>query len=184
MRKKTTLILLLCLATCVLASGFVTPNRQVAAECPEYGSDEVIRVHIRANSNDESDQDVKYAVRDAVVEYLSQECSEAADKSAMETMLNERLEDICAVAEEVLFENGYTYGAHASLKEEYFPVRVYGDIVLKADDYEALIIELGSGEGDNWWCIAFPTLCFGQKDAPKKITYKSRIKEWWQGIFG
>ena len=72
-------------------------------------------------------------------------------------------------------EEGFSYGASAELETENFPTRVYGEYTLPAGEYSALIIRLGSGEGDNWWCVVYPPLCFAAVDTD--IVYKSKIKE-------
>ena len=79
------------------------------------------------------------------------------------------------VAKEILRENGFSYGAKASLRREDFPTRVYDGVTLEAGVYDALILELGSGKGDNWWCVVYPPLCFTSGNG--NIVYKSMIAE-------
>ena len=67
------------------------------------------------------------------------------------------------------------------LNNEYFPTRAYDDLVLENGYYDALIIELGSGKGDNWWCVVYPPLCFA--DCTQKIEYKSKFLEIINKIF-
>jgi stage II sporulation protein R len=76
----------------------------------------------------------------------------------------------------VLLQKGYSYGARASVRRERFPTRVYGEYVLERGEYLALIVELGKGEGDNWWCVVYPPLCF-VGDSGAKLVYKSKIAE-------
>jgi stage II sporulation protein R len=73
----------------------------------------------------------------------------------------------------VLSDNGYYYGARAEIRTENFPTRVYDDLTLEAGVYDALIIELGSGNGDNWWCVIYPPLCF--TGGTSSVTYRSVI---------
>ena len=134
-----------------------------------------LRVHIRANSNSAEDQGVKYKVRDGVVAYLTPVVAECDNKKqAMET-IREKLLQISEVADGILRANGYTYGARASLREEEFPTRVYEGVTLDAGVYDALILELGTGEGDNWWCVVYPPLCFTSGNG--NVIYKSKIAE-------
>ena len=86
------------------------------------------------------------------------------------------LKEIEQVAANVLRENGFDYGATAALEREIFPTRVYGEYLLPAGEYSALILRLGSGEGDNWWCVVYPPLCF-VGDSNANVIYKSKIKE-------
>lgn len=136
---------------------------------------EYLRIHIRANSNSEEDQSVKYKVRDAVVTYLTPTVAECGDKQAAYAAVEKKLSAIAQVADGVLRANGYGYGARASLRQEKFPTRVYEGATLEAGVYDALILELGSGEGDNWWCVVYPPLCFTAGNG--NIVYKSKIAE-------
>ena len=119
-----------------------------------------LRLHVRADSDGEVDQSVKLAVRDAVLEYLTPIATGCRDKEEMQNALSCRLAQIEMVADEVLRDNEMPYTSHAYLGHEYFPTRTYGDLTLAAGDYDALVVELGSGKGANWWCVAFPPLCF------------------------
>lgn len=134
-----------------------------------------LRIHIRANSNSAQDQRVKYEVRDAIVEFLAPTVSECHGKSQAISAIEEKLSQIEGVAEGVLRQNGYFYGARAKMCEEQFPTRVYDGVTLEAGVYDALIVELGEGSGDNWWCVVYPPLCFTGGNV--SVTYKSKIAE-------
>ena len=137
---------------------------------------EYLRIHIRANSNSGEDQAVKYIVRDAVVEFLTPLVAEAETKEEAISLMNENLSGIERCADEVLRAHGFSYGAKARLTEEEFPTRVYGEYTLEAGVYQALILALGTGTGDNWWCVVYPPLCFARQPGDNVI-YKSKIKE-------
>jgi len=154
----------------------------------EKGEKEVdasyLRVHIRANSNNEKDQEVKYKVKVAVVDYLTPQIAEGSSFSEAYSILNDNLKNIEKVADEVLVENGFDYGSKAKLNEEYFPTRNYGEYTLENGYYDALIVELGSGKGDNWWCVVYPPLCFiGGEGTGKNVKYKSKLIEIVQNFF-
>lgn len=138
---------------------------------------EYLRIHIRANSNDEGDQAVKLKVKDAVVEYLIPLLAEAETKQDAERILRSHKEEIASEAARALEKEGYFYGAKADVKSEEFPVRQYGSETFPSGVYDALIVELGEGKGDNWWCVAFPPLCFTPNANSKNIVYKSKIIE-------
>ena len=146
------------------------------------GAAAYLRVHIRANSNGAEDQAVKYLVRDEVVEYLTPVAAACGTKAEAVSAIGARLEEIEAVAARVLRENGYGYGARASIRAEEFPTRVYGGATLPAGVYDALILELGTGAGDNWWCVVYPPLCFSGGAA--NVVYKSKILEIIRDFFG
>lgn len=136
---------------------------------------EYLRIHIRADSNENQAQAVKYKVRDRVVEYLTPLVAEYESKEKAARGVRENLENIAKAATEVLREEGFNYGATAELKTESFPTRVYDGITLPAGEYTALVLNLGRGKGDNWWCVVYPPLCFASGDG--NVIYKSKIKE-------
>ena len=138
-------------------------------------SQEYLRIHIRADSNEDGAQAVKYKVRDAVVSYLTPLVADYTTKAQAVQGISQNLHTVCAVAEKILQQEGFSYGARAEVEVETFPTRVYGGYTLPAGEYTALIIRLGRGEGDNWWCVVYPPLCFAATDAD--VVYKSKIKE-------
>lgn len=138
--------------------------------------DEYLRVHIRADSNLPEAQAVKYAVRDEIVNYLTPIVAACESKKALQNALKSHISDMEAIADETLKKHGFTYRSTAEVTAENFPTRVYGELTLEEGYYDALIIKLGSGEGDNWWCVVYPPLCFvGQSG--EGFRYKSRIAE-------
>ena len=138
-------------------------------------SDEPIRIHIRADSDSDVDQAVKYVVRDAVVEYLTPLLSGARSRNEAYRLVKANAGYAESVAEDVLIKCGFDYGATARVSREQFPDRTYGDVFYPAGEYDALIIELGSGSGANWWCVAYPPLCFYGEDG--SVRYASIIAE-------
>lgn len=147
----------------------------VAISLPAPTHTEYLRIHIRANSNLEADQSVKYKVKEAVVEYLTPFIAECDTKQKAQAMLNDKLNGIEKVADSVLEISGFSYTSRASVREENFPTRVYGELTLDGGFYDALIVELGSGEGDNWWCVVYPPLCFTGEGTSYK--YRSKIAD-------
>ena len=138
-----------------------------------------LRIHIRADSNDPADQNVKYEVKSAVVDYLTPYLANATTKKQAMNVVKSHLSDIEQVCDKVLLQNGFSYKSHAKLTTEEFPDRAYGDVTLAAGVYDALIIELGSGSGNNWWCVVYPPLCFvgGESNGTNQIIYKSKLME-------
>ncbi len=135
---------------------------------------EYLRIHIRANSNEACDQQIKYEVRDDVVEYLTPLVADCQTRAEAEERISAALPDIGRVAQETLQKKGYSYGARAEVTTEEFPTRVYGEYVLPSGKYRCLILYLGEGTGDNWWCVVYPPLCF---TATQDVVYKSKIVE-------
>jgi stage II sporulation protein R len=91
-------------------------------------------------------------------------------------MLKNNLLEIERVANAVLKDGGFTYTCKAKLVTEEFPTRVYDGFTLEQGIYDALILELGSAKGDNWWCVVYPPLCFASPNG-KNVVYKSKIAE-------
>lgn len=150
-----------------------------AAVCarPEDGSTAAyLRLHVRANSDSAADQAVKYEVKEAIVEYLTPVAASAESKEEAVAALEAALPGIERTANAVLAENGFTYLSRAEIRAEEFPTRVYDGVTLEAGVYDALIVELGSGKGANWWCVVYPPLCFAGETGAN-VQYRSRIWE-------
>ncbi len=123
--------------------------------------EDTVRLHILANSDTEEDQALKLAVRDAVLREFSAELRGSGSKEAAEKKINTLLPEIEALAEKVVKENGYTYSVSVSVGEEWYSTRKYEDFTLPAGKYTSLVIEIGEGDGRNWWCVMYPPLCLG-----------------------
>ena len=123
-------------------------------------SDSVFRLHILANSNSEEDQNLKYLVRDEVISFLTKLTENVNSKKEVIQIVNKNLDQFQQIAEKVISENGYTYPVKISVGNFSFPTKQYGDISLPAGLYDALRIEIGAAEGQKWWCVMFPPLCF------------------------
>ena len=122
-------------------------------------NNEILRLHVVANSDTERDQAVKLKVRDAVIAELEQTIAQAADKEAAETLVLDKLPELEQAANEVLAAEGFSERATVTLTAEEFPTRYYDTFALPAGVYDSLRISIGSGQGHNWWCVVFPSLC-------------------------
>ena len=122
-------------------------------------SGELIRLHVIANSDSQSDQDAKLAVRDCVLELLTPALEGVTDISEAETIINSELPRLCSSAERSLLGDGKFYCVRAELCREDYPTREYDGFALPAGSYLSLKIILGKGQGHNWWCVVFPPLC-------------------------
>lgn len=144
-------ILCLCAAALVWC-GTLLADRQRLHE-------DLIRLHVVANSDSEEDQSVKLLVRDAVVSSLEGDLKKLGDVREAKAYLQENLTKIQAVANETLERAGFDQTAVVTLCREAFDTREYDTFSLPAGVYESLRIVIGEGEGHNWWCVVFPTLC-------------------------
>ncbi len=111
--------------------------------------DNIVRLHVIANSNSDFDQEIKYRVRD---KFISD--SEKIEENGFD------LEYMKHEAESVLIESGADYGAVCQFGDFYFPMKRYENIALPCGSYRAVRIILGNGEGRNWWCVLSPPMCF------------------------
>ena len=130
--------------------------------------DEVLRLHIIANSDSDKDQQIKLLVRDAVLEYERTTSTALAvtDVNDAEIQLKANGQDLLNTVRTVLNENEAPYDAQLVIGDFDFPDRVYVDKVYPAGVYRAVRILLGDAEGKNWWCVMFPPLCIvDAKDA-------------------
>ncbi len=131
----------------------------------------VLRLHIKANSDSETDQNLKLKVRDEILKEGSYIFAGAQNlKDAVENCENARGK-IQKTAEKVIRENGYDYSVKTEIGRSFFPVRTYeNSVTLPAGDYTALKITIGGGKGHNWWCVMFPPLCLPAAEGEKTLS--------------
>ncbi|MDD6572278.1 MAG: stage II sporulation protein R [Thermoflexaceae bacterium] len=156
--------LLKMLRTAVLAVLlFLTMNiilsEQVQARQESLASS-LIRFHVRANSDSEADQKLKMQVKDAVVAYMEELLKDSENVNESAEIIQDNMDGILQTAMKVIHENGYDYDISGYMAEEYFPLRVYGDVALPPGEYTAFRIDIGDACGKNWWCVLYPPLCF------------------------
>jgi stage II sporulation protein R len=123
-------------------------------------SEKLIRFHVIANSDREEDQALKLKVRDSVLTYIQPMLKDSESIQMSRDILERENEKIIEIAKEVIKNNGYDYTVDSTLSKEYFPIKTYGNITLPQGEYEAYRIIIGTGEGQNWWCVMFPPICF------------------------
>lgn len=142
------------------------------AECKEI-SNEVLRFHILANSDSNSDQLLKLKVRDKVLEYSENIFDKATSKLEAESLVKEKLNDITKVAQNEVFANGYNYSVKTELVNMYFTTRYYDNFTMPAGKYDAIRITIGNGKGHNWWCVMYPSLCLSTSMDSKEKAEKT-----------
>lgn len=122
--------------------------------------DDIIRLHIIANSDSPDDQDLKLRVRDELMLAFSEILADARDQKETKAKLIDKLDLLTSLAQDKVKKEGYDYPVKADLGIHKFPTKLYGSVVYPAGSYEALRIIIGEGAGANWWCVMFPPLCF------------------------
>lgn len=120
----------------------------------------VFRLHVLADSDLPSDQQVKMQVKEQVVEWLAREMGETDSAGETKAFIGEHLGELRSLAEETVREAGSRDPVTAEIVTDDFPEKTYGDVTFPAGEYEALRIRIGSGSGHNWWCCLYPGLCF------------------------
>ena len=147
------ILLLLTLFTFVSAISYVNAVSEDIAN-----SD--FRLHVIANSDSKEDQDLKLKVRDKLLSYMNNLSKNCSSKEEVVEMANSHKEDLKEIAEQVIKENGFDYEVDVQIGDATFPTKTYGDISLPAGNYDALKVKIGKADGQNWWCVMFPPLCF------------------------
>lgn len=123
-------------------------------------SSSVFRLHVIANSDSAEDQNLKYLVRDALIDYMNSVSKNSNSKDEALSIAYQHKSDFYKIAKKVINDNGYDYNVNISIGNFAFPTKNYGDISLPAGYYDALKVEIGNASGQNWWCVMFPPLCF------------------------
>lgn len=168
---------------CVLVLGFVAIVF-VAINLPSGQNVDYLRLHIRANSNLSVDQNVKYEIRTMLVDMLTPYLCNVSSKEQAINIINNKTQEIELKCNNLLMNKGFAYKSKVKINNEYFPTRTYNNTTLESGYYDAVIVELGDATGDNWWCVMYPPLCFVNKNENNnQIKYKSKIVEWFEGLF-
>ena len=165
--------------------------------CEELSGD-VLRVHILANSDSAADQSLKLGVRDRVLRECSDYFNGCDDKAEAIRITRTHLSEIERIAASEIKRRGFDYPVTAQVGEMYFNTRYYDDFTMPAGQYDALRLTIGDGEGQNWWCVMYPSLCVGaaseteMKDqlddgeyevvTADKYDFRFKLVEYWEGF--
>lgn len=131
-------------------------------------SEKVFRIHILANSDSKEDQNLKLKVRDKILDYAKNEFVSAQNKEDVIVLSENSLDKIKNVAESEIKNLGYDYKVKVGIVNMHFNTRQYGNITLPAGNYDALRVIIGNGQGKNWWCVMFPSICIGSCQSEDK----------------
>lgn len=160
---KSVLIYTVGLLLCIVLLGAMP----IAGEEEIY--DNVIRLHVLANSDSEEDQANKLAVRDAILAGYSEALTGATTAEAA-AKVEALLPEIEKLAEKTLAEQGAPADVTVAFTDEVYPERVYGELHFPAGTYHSLRVLIGAGKGQNWWCVLFPPLCVGAASGDVPVT--------------
>ena len=165
--------------------------------CEEL-SEDVLRIHILANSDSAADQSLKLGVRDRVLRECSDYFSGCNDKAEALNITRTHLSEIEQIASSEIKRRGFDYPVTAQVGEMYFNTRYYEDFTMPAGQYDALRLTIGDGEGQNWWCVMYPSLCVGAASETEmedylddgeyevvtadKYDFRFKLVEYWEGF--
>ncbi len=139
--------------------------------------DEAIRFRVIANSNTQKDQNIKYEVKDEVEEYMATilQNVDSIDESRM--IISNNLDNISNKVNTIFKKENYNSNYKVNFGLNYFPQKEFKGITYSEGYYESLVITIGEGKGDNWWCVLFPPLCLLEAEESTEVEYKSFVKE-------
>jgi len=121
--------------------------------------EQVVRLHVLANSDSEEDQALKLCVRDAVLEHSAELLGECTNRTEAEQVIQENMDELCATAQNCVWNAGYDYDVRVRLTREEYPTKDYEAFCFPSGEYLSLQVLIGEGAGQNWWCVLFPPLC-------------------------
>lgn len=120
----------------------------------------VFRLHVIANSDSPEDQNLKYIVRDELIKYMNTLAKDCTSEQEVIEIAQNNISNFENIAKKTIQDNGFNYNVTVEIGNFDFPTKTYGDITLPAGTYDSLKIKIGKSEGQNWWCVMFPPLCF------------------------
>lgn len=167
--KKTIILLLFICGFYFVISDVLAKN----IEIPE----EAIRIRVVPNSNSEFDQEIKGKVRDKLETSMYNLLKDTKNSDDARKKIEDNLENIKAGVGDVLEREKYEKNYEVNFGLNYFPEKEYKGVKYEEGYYESLLVTLGEGKGDNWWCVLFPPLCLIEAEESTDVEYKSLVKE-------
>ena len=141
--------------------------------------DEAIRFRVVAESNTKEDQETKTIVKETLEEDLDTLLKDSTSIDETRSILKENQNHFEFLIERTLLTNKINTGYKVNFGLNYFPEKNYKGVIYEEGYYESLVVTLGSGNGENWWCVLFPPLCLmeGEDTNTDEVEYKSFVKE-------
>ena len=162
---KRFVLIFSCLTLLFAAFAYALPTPEDAALYDSF-----IRLHVIANSDSERDQKLKLELRDEILKYMSGVYGKESDFESAREILDDHLDDIEKLAVDFLNENECDHPVSVTLTPEHYPTREYEGVSLPAGEYLSLRVIIGEGEGKNWWCVIFPSLCLDASAKKEKLS--------------
>ena len=167
---KKSIILLLCIFVFYM---YISNSVVRGLSIPE----DALRIRIIPNSNSEFDQRIKRSVRDELEITLYDLLKDAKNSSEASEIIKNNLSLVDKDVKRVLNNNNYNLDYNINYGYNYFPEKEYKGVKYEEGYYESLLVTLGKGEGDNWWCVLFPPLCLIEAEDSDDVQYKSFVEE-------
>ncbi len=163
----------LAILTGLILSIFVIQFTSFANSCKQV-TQSTLRMHILANSDSEQDQQLKIAVRDALIEKYSQSFAKATTLEESKDIARGLLYSMEYTAQSVVNEFGFDYDVEVELENIYFDTKIYDGFTMPHGTYDALRVEIGSASGQNWFCVMYPKLCIPAASSEKGVQIYSQ----------
>lgn len=138
--------------------------------------DEAIRIRVIANSNSDYDQKIKYNVKDSIEKDIYDMLSNAKNIDTARYILKQNLSNIENTISNTLNAQNYNLPFDVNFGLNYFPKKEFKGVTYNEGYYESLVVTLGNGEGDNWWCVLFPPLCLIEAEDSSDVEYTTMVK--------
>jgi len=151
---------ILVIAVALLTLSILGSKTAFVLEQRDYRPDNLLRLHVIANSNTLADQALKRLIRNKIIDSSKELLTDVKDVTDASSIIRDNIDYLTQVAEEEISKRGKDYKVVVKLEKTHFPMRTYGSVTLPEGDYQAVRVILGDGKGANWWCVLFPPLCF------------------------
>ena len=162
--KKIEISVLIGLVMTILIGSITT----FATDCSQIRED-VLRLHILANSDTDEDQALKLKVRDRILSESSELFENPTTLEEAKSSVIDHIEKVRQTAQDEVYANGYDYQVNAEIVNMYFTTRQYETFTLPAGMYDAVRITIGEAKGHNWWCVLYPPLCLPAAQPEEEI---------------
>jgi stage II sporulation protein R len=139
--------------------------------------DEAIRLRVLANSNSKYDQNIKNLVKDNLQNTMYETLKDTENINEARNVIKKNLNNYDQVIASTLASAQYDKGYDIDFGSHYFPEKTYKGIKYDEGYYESVLVTLGEGEGDNWWCVLFPPLCLLEAEESNEVEYKFFVQE-------
>ena len=161
----------------LLFFSFLTVMTMIAEKSAKEVRDGVVRFHIVANSDSDSDQQNKYALRDGIAVLCNSLFENSKSKEQSLKIARDNKEIIEQKAKEILQQKDCNDNVYISVTKRFFPTRHYEGVSLPAGVYDTIDVKIGKAEGQNFWCVMFPGICIGGSSKQNKEKMQSVLSK-------